>query len=89
MARYSLLQAVGFPVRKNQSGLLTRAARRSWAVARALGFVGVCSCAGLTGCVSDELVKSIIAENIALTASTAVQSVVNGILAGITGGLTG
>ena len=76
-------------MRKNQRALLTRASQRSHAIARALGLVGVSSCAGLTGCLSDELVKGIIAENIALTASTAVQSVVNGILAGITGGLTG
>lgn len=89
MARCLTLRAAEFPVRKNQSALLARAAQRLRAVVRALGFVGVCACAGLTGCVSDELVKGIIAENIALTASTAVQAVVNGILGGITGGLTG
>lgn len=76
-------------MRKIQSALLAQAAQCLRAVARALGFVGVCSCAGLTGCVSDELVKGIIAENIALTASTAVQAVVDGILGGIAGGLAG
>ena len=76
-------------MRKNRRALWTGAARSRPAIARALGWIGPWFCVGLTGCISDELVKGIIAENIALAASSVVQSVVDGFLSGIAGGLTG
>ncbi len=46
---------------------------------RAAGWLTLCSCAGVSGCVSDELLKVVLAQNVALTAAGAVQSFLAGL----------
>ncbi len=54
--------------------------RRWRGLVRTGEWLGMCGCVGLTGCLTEELVKSVIAENIALSAASAVQAVVNAVL---------
>jgi hypothetical protein len=59
--------------------------RRMRSAGRAAGWLKICGltlvgCAGVSGCVSDELIKVVLAQNVALTAASVVQSLLSGLL---------
>ena len=44
---------------------------------RRAAWLGLSACAGLTGCLSQELVKSVVAENIALSVTVFIQPLID------------
>ena len=44
---------------------------------RRAAWFGLSACAGLTGCISQELVKSVVAENIALSVTALIQPLID------------
>ena len=65
--------AAGCPVR-NRPESINVVRRRGL---RRAAWLGLSACAGLTGCLSQELVKSVVAENIALSVTTLIQPLIN------------
>ena len=70
----------GHPLRSRHVTRDSMFLRRRSAVLRAVRWFALGGCAGLTGCVSDELVKVVLAQNIALTAAGFVQTLLGGLV---------
>jgi hypothetical protein len=62
----------GFLVRNNREFMIVLRRRGL----RRAAWLGLGACAGLTGCLSQELVKSVVAENIALSVTALIQPLI-------------
>lgn len=63
----------GYPVRNHPESIHVLRRRRL----RRAAWLGLSACVGLTGCLSQELVKSVVAENIALSVTTLIQPLID------------